>query len=383
MTFAVQREEKAFITEETSFGVIPSAPASGEAIRFMEIVVNKSEDRPFRRDKRNSRSYLDIITMRKSVSWSIRGYLLPGGAAGTAPDGWDSILEAAFGTETINGGVSVVYNVTKEFEKSFTLTRAYGNALAYAVGAEAVRGCVPQTVTFNLSGNEPAMIEVSGVAADVLHASKGTISADSGTVVTLGTGEAKGYDVGMYVNIDSIADHVISALDESAHTITVAAHAAQTPGEFVVPAAVVKSQTFGASAKPIGGILGSCSLDATAFSIISAQVVLNNNPNIHNDKYGTDKASGFSMHNREVTGSITFRVTHSNFYDLVKSKSGSLRDLQLVAGTTAGLIATFDLNTVVFDLTPIPSGEEGDLIVTMPFRALGSSGEDELTLTFT
>lgn len=384
MTYAVQREERAFVTEESTYGVIPAAPAAGEALRFLQITVSPTEDRPFRRDKRATRSFLETIQMRKNVSWSMNGYLLPSGAAGTAPDGWDSILEAAFGLETINASTSVVYTLVKEFSKSFTITRAYGNAAAYAVAAEAVRGCVPQTVTFNLSGADAAMIEVSGFGADVLRAMRAEIVADSGTVVEVVAGKAKGFDAGMYIDVDTIADNLITAVSEADDELTMAAHTAQLAGEFVVPSACVKSQTFTSTAKPIGGILGSCSLDSSSFSIISAQIVLNNNPNQHNDKYGFNRTSGHSLGNREVTGSITFRVDDTNIIDLIRSKNNTLRDLQLVAGTVAGSIATFDLNTVLFDLTPIPAGEEGDLIVTLPFRALGSSaGENELTLTFT
>jgi len=381
---ALGREERLFVVPETTYGAAASAPAGGNATRFTSMQVNQSEERIVRADKKNSRSSLKTVARRKSVDWSITGYLMPSGAAGTAPDGCDDIFEAAFGTETINASTSVVYTLAKEFEKSLTLHKAVGNALASGILAEMVRGAVVNQLTFNLSGSEEAMVTASGFGADVLRAGK-SLSTTTGTSTTLGVtaGDGPKFDAGMYINVDADADLLISAV--SGDNLTIPSTALVT-GDVIAPSACVKSQTFVSTADALSGVLGSCTLAGSALSIISAQINLSNGIVMHNDRFGTDKANSFHQGNRSVTGSITIRLNETNFLTLAKAKqntNASVVALTLVSGTAAGLIATFSMPTILLDYTALPSTPDQELIVTLPFVAYGASGEDELSLTLT
>lgn len=384
-TFGLGREEKLYVVPEASYGSAASAPAASNAVKFKEFSLSQTEERVYREDKRGTRSYQETIPRRKSVEWSLTGYLLPSGAAGTAPDGWDDVFESAFGTETINASTSVVYTLAKEFSKPLTLHRAVGHSLSTAVFSEMARGAVVNQITFNLSGVEEAMVQVSGFAADVLRAGKGTINTDSGTVVNFtGTGEAHNFDAGMYVDIDSINDSLISAVNTTANTITVGSHSAQSNGEFVVPSACIKGQTFTSTAVPVSGILGSCTLESASTEILAATITIDNGAKPHNDVYGTDKNTSFHLGNRTVTGSITVRLDDANFQKIAKSRRSSKIALSLVSGTTAGSIATFTLGNVVVEYTPIQMVAVDDVTVTLPFKAYAtSSGEDEISLTLT
>lgn len=382
--YAFGRQEKLYAVPETTYGAAASAPAAGNAVRFLEASFAQSEDRIPRSDKRGTRSLLETIVQRLSVQWSVRGYLLPSGAAGTAPDGWDDIFEAGFGTETINASTNVIYSLAKEFEKTLTFHRAFGSSLTDASLAEMVRGGVVNQLQFTLSGSEPAMVSASGFAADILRAGRGTINTDSGTVINFsGTGEAHNFDAGQYVDIDSVTDQLISSVSTGANTITVPSHSAQSNGEFVAPSACIKGQTFTSTAVPISGILGSCSLEGTTLTIKGAEINLNNGAVAHNDHYGTNKTDGYHQGNRSVEGSIRVRLDASNFNRVAKTRRSTKIALSLVSGTVAGSIATFALSNVIVDYTPIPSNAEGDIEVNLPFKAYGSSGEDELTLTLT
>lgn len=379
--YALGREEKAFVVPETTYGAAASAPAGGNAIRFKTLSLSEKEDRVQREDKRTTRSYLATIVRRLSVDWSISGYLLPSGAAGTAPDGWDDILESAFGTETVNGGTSVVYTLAKEFEKTLTLHRGVGATSTTSIFSEMARGCVVNKLTINLSGADEAMVTASGFASDVLRAGTSLVVTDDGTAVAVTAGEGSSFDAGAYIDIDAAADVLISSI--STDTLTTVAHTAQTAGDVISPSACNKAQTFTSTAIPISGILGSASWGGSTLEIISAVIDLDNGAKAHNDKYGANKTTSFHQGNRKVSGSITIRLHENNFNTISKLKGITSIAVSLVAGTTAGSIATFAMPVVIPDYTAIPSTPVDDIIVTIPFIAYGSSGDDELSLTLT
>lgn len=379
--YALGREEKAFVVPETTYGAAASAPAAGNAIRFKTLSISEKEDRVQRDDKRSTRSYLATVVRRISLEWSISGYLLPSGALGTAPDGWDDLIEAAMGTETVNGGASVVYTLAKEFEKTVTIHRGVGAAAASDIFSEMARGCVVNKMTINLSGADEAMITMSGFGSDVLRAGTSLVVTDSGTSVVVTAGEGAQFDAGAYIDIDAAPDVLISSI--STDTLTTVSHTAQTALDVISPTACNKSQTFAAGAIPISGILGSASWAGSTLEIVSAVIDLDNGAKAHNDKYGANKTTSFHEGNRKVTGSITFRLHEDNFLTIAKTKNATTIALSLVAGTTAGSICTIACPAIIPDYTAIPSTPVDDIMVTIPFIAYGSSGEDELSVTFT
>lgn len=378
----VGREEKLFVVPESTFGAAASAPAAGDAIRFLELNFQNAEERVFRADKRSTRSYLATIQKRLKVDWSLNGYLLPSGAAGTSPDGWDAIFKAAFGTETITGGTSVAYTLLKENTRSLTLHRGIGATAATAVAGEMVRGGVVNQLQLSFSGSDPAMVSASGFGADILRAGACTLSGDTGTVVTMTTaGNGNLFDVGQYVDIDVITDQLISS--NTSNSITVPSHTAQTNGDPVMPSACIKAQTFASGAAPISGVYGSVTLESTSFSVVSGQITMNNGAKPHNDVYGSNKVTQFSMGNREVSGQLTYRLQDDTFIRLCNSRRRSTIALSLQLGSSAGSICTISCPNIIVDLSSLPSTPVEDILVTLPFKAYGSTGEDEISMTFT
>lgn len=385
MTVALGREERLFVVPETTYGAAASAPAATNALRFLSCNFSQTIERVDREDKRNTRSLLKRIQRRKEVQWSVEGYLLPSGAAGTPPDGWDDILESVFGTETVNASTSVVYTLAKEFEKPLTFHRAIGQDAASAVMAEMIRGCVASSATITMSGSDETKISVSGFGADILRAGVATIDSDNGTVITFKeSGAARSFDVGMYIDIDGgDTGLLISAVDEGANTVTTGSHTAGSEDDIVLGSAVQLSQTFQSGECPIAGVLGSFELAGSSYDIINAEVTIDNQAVPHNETFGADKAKSYHQGNRMVDGNFTIRLTDSNFYDVARTKTNEERDLKFISGETAGLIATLDVDNASLDYTAISVGGPEDVQVTIPFRALGSSGEDEVSLTLT
>lgn len=380
---AVGREEKLYAVPESTYGAAASNAAAGNAVRFLSADFKTSEERIIRADKRATRSPLATIVKRLTADWQVEGYLLPSGAAGTAPDGWDDIFESGFGVETINVGTSVVYTLGKEFSKSLTFHRGIGYTSTTSVMGEMIRGCFVNQMNFSLSGSDPAMVTCSGFAADILRAGM-TLSTATGTVtaLTVTSGEAHNFDAGVYIDVDSDTGLLVSAVNTSTSTLTIPSTTVAS-GDVVMPSVCGLAQTFTSTAVPVSGILGSASLEGSSCDIISAQISVNNGAKPHNDKYGTNKVSQYSLGNREITGQITMRLQDDNFIRIAKSRRSSFIALSLVSGTVAGSIATFSLPNVLVDLTSVPSSPVDDIVVTLPFRAYASSGEDEMTLTLT
>ncbi len=383
MTIAVGRLEKLYAVAESTYGTAVQ-PAATNAVRFKSFSASQAIERVIRDDKRVTRSALEQITRRKSVEWSLESYLLPSGAAGTAPDGHDDLLESAFGTETVNASTSVVYTLAREFEKPLSLHHTLGASISSPddrIAAETIRGAVVDQVTFNLSGSDEAMVSYQGFAKDIIRAGISAVVSFTGNTITVTSGDGPKFDAGMVLRVGSVDNITISSV--SGDVLTTSSTSGIANGNAITPQLIQTSQTFASGASPISGILGSFLIDSVAFPIVSAQIVLANGSKAHNDRFGTDSVVSYNLGNRRVTGSITYRLTDSNFLELAKTKSFGTRDLQLISGTVAGSIATFDLNTCKFEYSPLVVNSLDDILITQAFTALGSSGEDELSLTFT
>jgi hypothetical protein len=291
--------------------------------------------------------------------------------------GWRVLLEHVFGEEVVTGGTDVAYNLQKEFSKSFSLHRGIGNG-DNANFAELMRGCVSSEATFSLTGENETLVTLTGFGADVLRAGRTQVVSDTGTVVTVTEGHGEKFDVGMFIDVGDQTGLLISAI--TGDELTVPAHTATSAADPVVPSICTISQTFQADSKPVSGILGSVELAEEQFEVISAELTVNNNVQMHNDRYGLDKADGFHLSNRSVEGSITIRLNDANVLEVFKTRANEETDLELVVGTAPGSIFEFNLPHVNFEYTAIPGVEVEDMQVTLPFMGMGDDGEDELSL---
>lgn len=383
MTIAVGRLEKLYAVAESTYGTAVQ-PAATNAVRFKSFSASQGIERAPRDDKRTTRSLLEQITRRKTVEWSLESYLLPSGAAGTAPDGHDDLLESAFGTETVNAGTSVVYTLSREFTKPLSLHHCLGASITSPddrIAAETIRGAVVDQVTFNLSGADEAMVSYQGFGKDILRAGISAVVSFTGNTITVTSGDGPKFDAGMVLRVGSVDN--ISITSVSGDVLTTSSTSGIANGNAITPQIIQTSQTFTSTASPISGILGSFTIDAVSFPIVSAQIVLSNGSKAHNDQYGSDSVVSYNLGNRRVTGSITYRLTDANFLELAKTKSFGSRALSLVSGTVAGSIATFAVPVAKFEYAPLVVNSLDDILVTQAFTALGSSGEDELSLTLT
>lgn len=367
------REQRFYAKEETTYGTF-EAPAGTEAMKVLTSAVEYQQERFNRDDARQTRSYLERTTRKKSCTWSLEKYLLPNGSAGTPPD--DGLLfKLAMGTES--GSTYTLDSV--QALGSATLMREFNGIMS-----EALIGAWVESLTISVSGGEEAKVSFEGGAADHVHSGTGTVSGahSATTTLQLDSGEAKNFDVGSLLSIggddNGGAGYEVSAVDTSTDQLTVGTSFSATDQDAVIPFAPTETT----SGSPVAGIVGSFKLDGTTIPIISAEVTIANNHKMVEDEYGQDAVTDYIPGAREVTGSVTVRLRKDQIILLGRRKHFDSRDLDLRIGDTTGEQCLIECPYLEFDFSPaeVPQSEEGT--VSLPFTALGSSGEDEISIDF-
>ena len=140
---ALPRERKFYAKRETTLGV-PAQPAAIDAVKvlggtqFGSAAITRSD----RNDNRTTRDVLERITGNiDPIDFTVEAYLIPSGAAGTAPD-IGEVIKHAMGVETVSGGVAVTYALTdtQGVQDSLTLvdqvSQVFSEHLLGSVGQE-------------------------------------------------------------------------------------------------------------------------------------------------------------------------------------------------------------------------------------------------------
>ena len=145
--------------------------------------------------------------------------------------------------------------------------------------------------------------------------------------------------------------------------------------------------TSTSSVAPLNGISGSLSLNgATDLPITSFEVTLTNNQKPINDQAFTDSVTDFIPGYRSVTGSITVRARADQMKEIGLRKLFTTRTLTLTVGDSslgAGYYVTIAFTNIEFDFSAIEIPEAEEATFALPFTAFGTSGDDEMVLTFT
>jgi hypothetical protein len=173
---------------------------------------------------------------------------------------------------------------------------------------------------------------------------------------------------------------VVVTADSSRPSFTVDASVTENDASEVIPYA----PTEVTAGSPIAGIAGSVTYDSDFLYVTGLEVSLKNNFRPLDDvalaEYPPDFVPGF----REVTGNITLRARKDWVVHVANRLEYSTQALTVVLGSVAGAKLTISVPYAELDYSAIdvPAGD-GEVVLTLPFVALGSSGEDELALTFT
>lgn len=371
---ALGRNQKFFAKAETTFGTAV-VPAATNAMKVLKSAFKWNQKRDDRMDSRASASTLERITGRKEASWSMECYAVPSGSAGTAPDIGD-ILKALFGTETTSGGVSVTYSLSasQSVRGSLTLVREYSS-----VFSQIMAGAFPHTMNLKLSGGDQPKFSFEGRAADCYYTGYTTTNgALSGGETSVVVTDGSVYEAGSLITIGSSTGHTVTAVSTNTLTVSPAVSGAQSSGVAVIP--YVPSETV--AGVPIAGVLGSFTIDGSAAPITGFELNVKTNDAPFEDEAFTALLTDYIPGFREVTGSISIRIRRDQFKYISAAKLFATRDLAVTCGNVAGkrLVVNVDYAEFEFGDIEMPEAEVGTC--TIPFKALGSSGEDEVNLVW-
>jgi len=382
---AISRNQVVMLVKETTSGTLVFPVTGGTAVETIaagDAVMNQMPNFTDSDEISNTRDILNRFSdARPAGTWTIPTYMRPSGTAGSAPQD-DLLYESLFGTKTVNSGVSVVY--TQAIEKpSFSIWMQKDHTVFFAKGA------VATSMQPSITNQGGVKQEWSGgfmwmgwCGTDALASSAS--SAATSIVVT----DAKRYSVsGRIYNYteddnNSGAGYEITAVNVSTNTLTI------SPGISTGWSSADVIKPFLPSRVEVGDPLAN-SLTTVDIGSDTGKVVqsldftLGDPAQYIEDEISTQGyPTAYLETARDYSGKINLYLRKQDvkyFYDAYNDTSV---DVDINFGSTAGSQAVLNL--------PYASIEVPEITVNAPainmsigVKALGSSGEDSASLTFT
>lgn len=379
---ALPRERTIFASTEGPYGVLVQ-PVAADGVKVLAANLGSPAiERVTRADNRSTRSIVERITGKGGpVEWSVEGYLIPSGAAGTPPDWGPALIKAAMGVETINGGVSVVYTLGETQGQNGSLSLHDNTSKALL---ESIAGVFVDEFAIKGTGGDPVRITAAGMGSTHQLTGRSTLDgALSGGESAATVDDPENYEEGSLIQIGTSdgagAGHAVSDVTGSVLTFSPTVTGAQADESVVAPF----TPTPTTAGSPLPGIAGSLTIDAEAFPVTSYEVTLKNNFEAHHDEAFQQFVTDYHENIREVRGQVTVRAREDQIKRLGQRKAFATHPFVFTIGTVAGKILTMSLPTVEFEFAPVDKPESGTAMINIPFLALAPSGGDELSLTFT
>ena len=377
-SFQYGEKRLGYFVAESTFGTgVKPAAGDGFVVTDMQITPNyEFHDVP---DRRGTRSRMEQVPGRKGATFTMSGTLRPSGAAGTAPD-IGLILKHAMGTQTISSSTSVTYSLKEDpSDMSGTLYHQLDDI------QEGVVGAIIQTLNFSWNGRDFVTWDASGIGVDVLEAGTTlTNGAANSTATTLVVDDADFFAPYGVIQIasdtNSSAGYQITAVNYTNNQLTI------TPGATWADNVTVKPflPTMTNTGSPIYGTKGKLSLDGDSSEVkhTGGSLSINTGLDLHNDEFGSETAQAVVLAGeRVIDHTIDMLVRDTTSYEMSLFRRDAAQDIVVTLGDGAGAQMVIDMPTS--RIRPAPrTGTTGPISVSLSGPALGSGGEDELTLLF-
>lgn len=380
------RDQAVFVEAQSTLDTMVAATTNG-AIKVTASKISYEQERIDRMDNRVTAGLVKRISGKRKIEVELDSYLIPSGSAGTAPDDqelWQSLL----GSETVNGGTSVVYAPDSTQAKQLvSVHRAHGVSTNCQL-LESVVGAAVAKLKLTIQGSDPAKLKWSLIGRRLVTTGPATLNGEmsASTTMVVATNDANGFEVDSVVQVGATTNNKITAKTGASCTLTSAATASD--GATVLPWAPTETT----SGQPIAGIDGSITLatvggSATVY-VLAAEIEIDAGIKPYDDEYGAVHVTDFGVGWRKVTGTLTFRVRRDQIRRILAAKNDSFtaRSLSLVLGGTAGSICTITMARCELSFRGIEFPENGDeATVQVPFVALASAdnADDEISVAFT
>lgn len=379
----IARRQECFLMRETSRGTLVPPTASGLIIAAGIASLNQQPSFTNSSNVRNSRDITERFRDQSPpAGWSIPLYLTPSGAKGTAP-AEDVLIESLLGNKTVNASTSVVY--TQALEKpSFSMWLKQDHIVFNC------SGCTAGTAKFALATKDGAKLNISGQGMKMGWAgTDATASLISSSATSIPVDDARKYTVGALIEFEEAdgtvynntnAGYEITAIDVETDTLTIADGAeAEIESGAIVRGWLPDGVEVGS---PLASRLGYAQLDGSDFNVQAMSCDITDAPRYLDDEITADGyITDYAETTRNISGSIAiyFREDDSGyFYDGLESVQKALK---MVFGDTEGSIVEISMP---YASVSVPKTEVKDPVValSMTYLALGSSGEDSLSITY-
>lgn len=247
-------------------------------------------------------------------------------------------------------------------------------------------GAYVEELTINASGGEPPKFSFSGTAFNYAltgtGATEGTGSGSTSLVTE--SGQGVNFMVGSTISFASHTDKVVTA--KSGDTLTIEA-STWTDANNITPTTYTEST----GGNPISGMTGSLTLNSVEIPITAFDCTITNNNKAVSDEAFQKGTSDFICGFRTVQGTISFRARKDLIKNLAQRyvQTTSTADpsftsipVEVKLGTTSGKIVVIHLPTVELNFGAIEIPESEEAVLSVPFTAIGSSGADEVLISF-
>jgi len=245
------------------------------------------------------------------------------------------------------------------------------------------------------NGEEPK-VSASGGAMNYAATGVSTLNGAMGGVTTMVVDDANfaqtnasaaggaGAGAASVVKIDADDNSgagFLVTVDSAAPSFTIEAVATGSDGAAVIPFV----PTYSLTGSPISGIAGTFTWDSFAAVLTALEFTLKNNFAPFNDEALTQHVRDAGVGDRIIKGSMTFRVRKDHLIHILNRKAFAAKALSLTVGGAAqsGTRLVVTMGQCEMDITEVQAPESGEATINASFSALGSSGNDALTLMHT
>lgn len=379
----LRRNLTVFVMPETTAGTLVVPSASGLLIPVGLPIINQTPSYTDSDEIKNTRDTLGRFQDRMGVgTWNLSVYSRPSGTAGSAPQE-ANLLTTLLGLETVTASTSVAY--TQMMEKpSVSIWVLYDNTLRFCAGATAsdlkISAETKGALKLDFSGEfmTSGVVGTQGLAAAVV-ALDTTATCDDASCFSVG-GLVEFYNVSAdSVDDNSSAGYTVTAVDVNTNVITVspAIASAFSIGDVIRPFLPAGTEV----GTPIENRKSIININSVATNVTKFDISIND-PAVYNDSEIAPIESYISDR-RKIDGSISLLMRQNDAkYFIDNLNDGMQVPLSLVLGTEAGSIVTVSMPTCAVDV-PTITDSAPTIGLDMPFTALGSAGEDSLSITFT
>lgn len=376
---ALSRQMRFFSKTELG-GVGWEEPADTDAAKVISATFSPERPRNVRMDSRSTRSAMQRVQAKGSIGWTVEAEVIPSGTAG-APPGLHPLYRACLGTYTNTPATSDAYTpANAQTLATVTMVRHFDGVLQ-----ESIWGAWVDEMSLSIQGGETPKVSFSGGAMGYVHTGTSTLNGAmvATNTMVVDTDDQHAFSINSWISVGS-NDGVVVTADTSRPSFTIdGSPISADDSDAVVPYAPAEPTTLYTKA-PASGLAGSIIYDSDTVAITGMELNIKNNIRPLDDEafeeFPSDIVPGF----REVTGQITMRARQDFIQHLVNRRAYATKAATLTIGGVAGsqLVVSVPYLEVDYAAVDVPAGD-GEVIVTLPFVALGSTaGENEVSLTF-